>query len=235
MDHKQLRKEHPELFKLWVTSKKELRFGDSDPGPVPQKDKNYIISVVNESFRCFSVIEYNDGWTSDAREGKVQDIKIPSREVLSFENKDISENAFISLLMDILRIYSTYDLNNQILACFRTNGAGRIAFNAVRNEVNALDLENIQFFPTARRSKYGGEELFTRIGKGWEISAGEERKCWDAMKTAQEQGYFTLAIDISKNAFQMTSVDYSEQKEIDPFMFVWMMLSFIRLSSMGLF
>ena len=55
------------------------------------------------------------------------------------------------------------------------------------------------------------------------------------MKTAQEQGYFTLATDNSKNMFQMTSVDYSEQKEIDSFMYVWMMLSFIRLSSMSLF
>ena len=235
MDHKQLRKAHPQLFRLWVESKKALKFGDSDPGPVPQKDKNYVLSVVNDKERCFTVIEYNDGWVSDTRDKKVQDINIPSREIISFQSQDISENNFISLLMDIIQIYSTEDLENQILACFRTNGAGRIAFNAVRNEVNALDLENIQFFPTARRSKYGGEELFSGIGKGWEMSVSEEKKCLDAMKTAQEQGYFTLATDNSRNMFQMTSVDYSEQKEIDSFMYVWMMLSFIRLSSMSLF
>lgn len=233
MNERQLRKEHPELFKLWVETK--FKFGIHENGPVPQKDKNYIISVVNESFRCFTVVEYNDGWISDSRDGKVQDVNIPSREIISFQSQDISENDFISLLIDIIRIYSTFDLNNQVVACFRTNGAGKIVFDSVKSFIiDDHEIDNVKFFPTTRRTK-DGREIFTRIGRGWEMTAAHEKDCLDSMKTAQEQRYFDLATDNSRNMFRMTSVDYSEHKEIDSFMYVWMMLSFIRLSSMGIF
>lgn len=233
MDHKQLRKAHPQLFRLWVVHK--FKYGETETGPVPQKDKNYVLSVVNDKERCFTVIEYNDGWISDSREGEAQDTNVPSREIMSFQSKDISENSFISLLIDIIRTYSTDDINNQLVAIFRTNPPGSIAFNAVRSQVDDdMTIENVKFFPTARRTKHG-KELFTRIGRGWEMTVAHEKDCLDAMKTAEEQEFFALATDNSRNMFQMTSVDYSEQKEIDSFMYVWMMLSFVRLSSMSLF
>jgi hypothetical protein len=235
MNPKQLRKEHPELFRLWVESKKALRFGDSDPGPIPQKDKNYIISIVNDQRKCFSVIEYNDGWATDDQKGKVQDVNVPSREVISFQSQDISENEFIALLIDIMRVYSSFELDNDLIACFRTNGAGKIVFDAVKSYIQSdMTFEDIKYFPTARRTK-SGKELFTRTGRGWEMTAAHEKDCLDSMKTAEEQRYFVLATDNSKNMFQMTSVDYSEQKEIDSFMYVWMMISFIRLNMVNLF
>jgi hypothetical protein len=230
MDHKQLRKEHPELFKLWVDY--GLKYGGN---PVPQEGKNYIISIVNSLPRCFTIIEYNDGWVADSKDGKVQDIHIPSREIISYQGQKIAETQFISLLIDIIEIYSTDELSNQLIICCKTNGAGQIVFDALRKElINVLSHENVKFFPTSRRSKYG-KELFTKPGLGWEISSSEEKDYLDSMKTALEQGYFTLATDRSKAMFELTSVDYTEQKEIEPFMYCWMMLSFIRLSTMNLF
>jgi len=225
MDHKQLRKEHQELFKLWVRHK--LKYGKN---PIPQKDKNYIISIVSESRRCFVVLEYNDGWY--AEDG--QDINIPSREVLSFaHNTEISENTFISLLIDIVKIYSTNELNNQVVICNRTNGAGRVVFDALRKEIyNMLSLENINFFPVSRRSRYG-KEIFKNTGKGWEMSVSDVKNCFDAMRTAMEQAYFTVATDKSKQMFGLVSSE--EQLDFEPFFHCWSMLSFIRLSAMNLF
>ena len=245
MDQKTLRKLHPELFRLWVRHK--FKFGDD---PTPQKDKNYIISIVNDSRRCFVVLEYNDGWYSESEEDgngnlSSQDINIPSKEIIIYtgiekdENgNDIhpSENNFISLLTDIIRIYSTEDLENQSIVCVRTNGPGRIAFDAIRKETQAQDIENVQFFPTSRRSKYGKEIFKTqvkRLSQGWEMTTLDEKNCFDAMRTAQEQGYFILVADKSKQVFQLTSSE--EQLEVEPFAFCWFMLSFIRLNVMQLF
>jgi len=230
MDHKQLRKSHPELFRLWVRNK--FKFGDN---PVPQQDKNHIIAIVNESRRCFVVLEYNDGWTADTNEEKTQDINIPSKEIISYQNQEISENNFIALLIDIIKVYSTEELNNQLIICNKTNGPGRVVFDTLRKELfNMVGLDNIRLFPTSRRSKYG-KELFTKIGQGWEISASDEKNCFDSMRTSQEQGYFTLATDKSKQAFQSTSNEEQLKLGVEPFMYCWFMLSFIRLSTMNLF
>ncbi len=236
MDQKTLRKLHPELFRLWVRHK--FKYGDN---PIPQQDKNYIISIVNDTRRCFVVLEYNDGWYSEDS----QNINIPSKEIISYtgiekdENgNDIhpSENNFISLLIDIIRIYSTEDLENQLIVCVRTNGPGRIAFDAIRKEVQAQDIENVQFFPTSRRSKYGKEIFKTqvkRLSQGWEMTKLDETNCFDAMRTAQEQGYFILVAEKSKQVFQLISSE--EQLNIEHFTFCWYMLSFIRLNTMQLF
>ena len=89
MNHKTFKKLHPELFKLWVRHK--FKFGEN---PVPQKDKNYILAIVNDSRRCFVVLEYNDGWTASRDEkGKTQDISIPSKEIMSFQDQEISESS----------------------------------------------------------------------------------------------------------------------------------------------
>ncbi len=232
MNQKELRKAHPELFRLWVRHK--FKVGDD---PSPQQDKNYIISIVNDTRRCFVVLEYNDGWYSE--DG--QDINIPSKEIISYtgiekdENgNDIhpSENNFIALLIKLIKVYSSEDLNNQLIVCIRTNGAGRIALDSVRKEIYSQEIENVQMFPTSRRSKYS-RELFKDIGKGWEMKALDEKNCFDAMRTAQEQGYFILVADKSKQVFQLTSSE--EQLDIEPFAFCWFMLSFIRLSTMQLF
>lgn len=229
MDYKKLRKLHPELLRLCV--RHTLKYGEN---PIPQKDKNYIISIVSESRRCFVVLEYNDGWYAEDN----QDINIPSREVLSFANNtEISENNFISLLIDIVKIYSTDKLNNQVVICNRTNGAGRVVFDAMRKEIhNMLSLENIQFFPTSRRSKYG-KDIFKakikRLSQGWEMTVLDEKNCFDAMRTAQEQAFFTLATDKSKQMFDLIS--FEEQLSFEPFFYCWSMLSFIRLSAMNLF
>ena len=61
----------------------------------------------------------------------------------------------------------------------------------------------------------------------------EEKLCFEAMRTAKEQGYFILVADKSKQAFGITSTE--EQIDIEPFVYCWMMLSFIRLSTMYLF
>ncbi len=229
MDHKQLRKAHHKLWSLWVKNK--FSFGDD---PTPQKDKNYIISIVNESRRCFVVLEYNDGWYSEDN----KDINIPSKEIISYsKDKAISENDFISLLIDIIQIYSSIELNNQVVACIRTNGAGRGLFDIVRKEVqNMREMENVQFFPTARRSNYG-KDLKTfgsgRLGQGWDMKVQDDKECLEAMRTAVELSYFTLAANKSKQIFQLTSNE--EQIEVEPFHHCWSMLSFIRLSNMFLF
>ena len=226
MNQKQLRKAHPELFRLWVRHK--FKFGDN---PTPQQDKNYIIAIVNDTRRCFVVLEYNDGWYSE--DG--QDINIPSKEIISYQSQEISENNFITLLIDIIKVYSSEELNNQLILCNKTNGPGRVVFDTLRKELfSMMGLENIRLFPTSRRSKYG-KELFTKIGQGWEISASDEKNCFDSMRTSQEQGYFTLATDKSKQAFQSTSNEEQLKLGVEPFMYCWFMLSFIRLSTMNLF
>lgn len=231
MDHKLLRKAHPQLFKLYV--KHKYSYGVD---PTPQQDKNYIISIINESRRCFVVLEYNDGWYSEDN----RDINIPSKEIISYsKDKSISENEFISLLIDIIQIYSTEELNNQVVVCIRTNGAGRGLFDTIRKEtLNMMEMENIQFFPTARRSKYGTRNIFKstrdkRLGNGWEMKVQDDKECLDAMRTAIEQGYFITAAEKSRQIFQLTSNE--EQIEVEPFHHCWAMLSFIRLSNMYLF
>ena len=237
MNDKALRKLHPQLWRLWVANK--FSFGNN---PTPQKDKNYIISIVNDSRRCFVVLEYNDGWFAEDS----QDINIPSKEIISYagikkdENGNeiyIPENSFISLLIEIIKVYSSDELNNDLIVCFRTNGAGRVAFDAVKKEViNMLEMENVQFFPTTRRSKYGKDVFkakIKRLSQGWEMTVLDEKNCFDAMRTAQEQGYFTLAANKSKQAFGITSNE--EQLEFESFTYCWLMLSFIRLSTMYLF
>jgi len=236
MNQKELRKAHPELFRLWVRHK--FKVGDD---PAPQQDKNYIISIVNDSRRCFVVLEYNDGWYSESEEddnGNLigQDINIPSKEIISYQNQEISENNFIALLIDIIKVYSSEDLENNLIVCVRTNGAGRIAFDAIRKEVMAQDIDNVQFFPTSRRSKYGKDIFKTqvkRLGQGWEMTTLDEKNCFDAMRTAQEQGYFIFMASKTKQVFQLTSSE--EQLDIEPFMYCWFMLSFIRLNVMQLF
>ena len=227
MNQKEFRKSNPELFRLYVRHK--FKFGDN---PTPQQDKNYIIAIVNDTRRCFVVLEYNDGWYSE--DG--QDINIPSKEIISYQNQEISENNFISLLTELIKVYSSEDLENQLMVCVRTNGAGRIAFDAIRKEVQTQDIDNVQFFPTSRRSKYGKDIFKTklkRLSQGWEMTKLDETNCFDAMRTAQEQGYFILVADKSKQVFQLTSSE--EQLDIEPFAFCWFMLSFIRLSTMQLF
>ena len=226
MDPKLFKKEHPDLFKLWVRHK--FKFGDN---PIPQKNKNYIISIVSELKRCFVLIEYNDGWYSEGENGRTEDISIPSLEVISYsEKKDISENNFISFLTDIIKIYSA---ENQLIICNRTNGPGRVVFDAIKKEVfNMLNLENARMFPISRRSKYG-KEIFKNIGQGWDMSLTDEKQCLDAMRTAMDQGYFTLAADKSKQMFDVLSS--KEQLNVEPFLYCWAMLSFIRLSAMNLF
>lgn len=230
MDHKQLRKEHHQLWELWV--KHKFAFGDN---PIPQPEKNYIIAIVSDSNRCFVLLEYNDGWIAENGDDRVQDINIPSKEIISYSQKHISENNFIELLLELIQIYSA---DNNLIVVNRTNGPGRIVFDALRKEVyNLLSLENVRFFPTARRSKYG-KDIFPKkknilLGQGWEMSVAEEKLCFEAMRTAQEQGYFILVADKSKQAFGITSTE--EQIDIEPFVFCWMMLSFIRLSTMYLF
>ena len=239
MNDKELRKQHKELWSLWVQHK--FKYPDTETGPIPQKGKNYIIAIVNDQSRCFVVIEYNDGWTGDINDkGKAINKNIPSKEIISFngnenQGKAISENEFISLLIDIIKIYSTEDLQNQLHICIRTNGSGQIAFDAIRMEtVNMLSLENIQIFPTTRRSKYG-KELFTKLGQGWDMTSAVEKDCFDAMKTAQEEGFFSLGTNKSIQMFQLTSLEEIQEKGIEPFMYCWFMLSFIRLSKMSLF
>jgi hypothetical protein len=230
MHHNTLRKQHPELFRLWVKHNPKLKYGGD---PTPKKGKNYIVAIVNDSFRCFVVIEYNDGWTAQNEDQEDQDLNIPSREVLSFNSNEITENAFISLLMDILRIYSTEENVNQVIACFRTNGPGRIAFDIVRNDIlSRIDMENVSLFPIVRRTKYG-KEVFGTIGNGWDMNAAMEKLCFDSMRTAQEHGFFTLATDKSKQAFGITS--NPEPIDIEPFVYCWLMLSYIRLETMRLF
>lgn len=241
MDQRTLKKQHKPLWTLWVNHK--FKFGEN---PIPQKEKRYIMAIVNDSRRCFTVLEYNDGWTAGQDDkGETRDINIPSREVISYNgskeiNKQevlISENEFISLLIDLIKIYSTEDLNNQLVICCRTNGAGRIVIDALKNEINGMvdGLDNARFFPVARRSK-SGKELFNKPGQGWEMSVKDEKDCFDAMRTAQEQGYFIVMADETKQAFQLTSVDDKErQGNVEPFTYCWLMLSFIRLSTMNLF
>lgn len=236
MDQKTLRKQHPELFRLWVRHK--FKFGDD---PTPQQDKNYIISIVNDTRRCFVVLEYNDGWYSE--DG--QDINIPSKEIISYtgiekdENGNDthpSENNFISLLTELIKVYSSEDLENQLMVCVRTNGPGRIAFDAVRKEVQAQDIDNVQFFPTSRRTKSGNDVFKTqvkRLSQGWEMTVLDEKNCFDAMKTSREQGFFILMAEKSKQMFELTSVE--ELQDIEHFMYCWFMLSFIRLNVMQLF
>lgn len=226
MNERQFRKAHSNLFKLWV--KHKFRFGDN---PTPQEDKNYILAVVNDSTRCFVILEYNDGWVADSEEGKVQDINIPSVELMSYYSSEISENNFTSLLLELIQIFSE---KNELIICNRTNGPGKVVFNILRKEVfNMLELDNVRFFPTSRRSKYGGKELFPKLACGWEMSVADEKNCFDAMRTAQGQGYFTLATDKSKQSFELTSVD--EIDRIEPFFYCWLMLSYIRLATMNLF
>lgn len=233
MNDKELRKQHKPLWKLWVENK--FGFPDSEHGPVPQKGKNYILSVVSDSRRCFVVIEYNDGWESDDINGKQVEISIQSKEIMSYKGDEISESEFFSLLMDIVKIYSTEDLENELIICNRTNGPGQTIFDMMRIEARESELENIRFFPTSRRSK-ANEELFTRTGTGWKMSVAHEKDCFDAMRTAQEQQYFSLATNNSKNAFRATSIDDKERKDnIEPFEYCWLMLSFIRFSTMNLF
>ncbi len=93
MDHKQLRKLHPDLFKLWVRHK--FKYGDN---PIPQPEKNYVIAIVSDSNRCFVLLEYSDGWIAENGDDRVQDINIPSKEIISFTEKEISENNFIEFL-----------------------------------------------------------------------------------------------------------------------------------------
>jgi len=226
MNERIFRKQSPSLFKLWV--KHKFKFGDN---PTPQESKNYVIAIVNDSRRCFVIIEYNDGWVADSESGKVEDINIPSKEIIAYQDQEISENNFINLLLKLIQIFSE---NNNLIICNRTNGPGKVAFNILRKEVNnMLELDNVRFFPTSRRSKYGGKELFTKLACGWEMSTQDEKNCFDAMRTAQEQGYFTLATDKSKQAFGLTSSE--EQLNIEPFFYCWLMLSYIRLATMNLF
>jgi len=229
MHHRTLRKEHPELFRLWV--KHKFKYGGN---PLPRKGRNYIFAIVNDSKRCFVIIEYHDGWLSNHEDDKsINDLNIPSREILSFNSDEISENTFISLLIDLIQIYSTHELSNQVVVCNRTNGPGRIVFDVLRKEVDSmLSLDNVFFFPTSRRSKYG-KELFNSIGNGWEMNAAMDKLCFESMRTAQENGYFTLATDKSKQAFGITSNE--ELIDIEPFVYCWLMLSFIRMSNMDLF
>lgn len=232
MNPKDFRKEHPELFRLWV--KYKYKFG-SDRKPIPTKGKNYIISIVSSGQRCFSIVEYNDGWEAESENQEAKEVNTPCLEIMSYQSQDISENEFISLLINLIGLFSSYDLENQVVVCIRTNGAGRIILDTLRKEVhnhNLLQSDNISFFPTTRRSKYG-KELFKTIGQGWEMNANDEKNCLDAMRTAQEQGYFSLATDKSKQMFQLTSSEELIDKE--PFFYVWMMLSYIRLSTMHLF
>jgi len=236
MNQKDLRKSHPELFRLWVRHK--FKVGDN---PTPQQDKNYIIAIVNDTRRCFVVLEYNDGWYSESEQDEAgnftgQDINIPSKEIISYQSQEISENNFTALLIELIKVYSSEDLNNNLIVCIRTNGAGKIAFNSVRKEVRAQDLENVQFFPTSRRSKSGSDIFKTqvkRLSQGWEMTVLDEKNCFDAMRTSQGQGYFILFADKSRQMFQLTSSE--EQIDIEPFMYCWYMLSFIRLSTMSLF
>ena len=241
MDNKTFRKQHKELFSLYVRHK--FKYPDTKTGPIPQEGKNYIISIVNDKSRCFVVLEYNDGWTGDVDKGRAVPVNIPSKEILSYNGiekngsheKPISENEFISFLIDIIKIFSTEQLKNQLQICIRTNGAGQIVFDAIKREVvNMLSLDNIQVFPTTRRSKYG-KELFTKMSQGWEMSSAMEKDCFDAMRTAQEEGFFTLATNKSKQMFQLTTLEEIQEKGIEPFMYCWFMLSFIRLSKMNLF
>lgn len=232
MDQRTLRKQHKALWEIWVRHK--FKFGEN---PVPQKYKNYIMAVVNDSRRCLVILEYNDGWISDRDEKDRQvDVNISSKEILSYQDQEISENSFFSLLMDLIKIFSTEFLNNELIVCTRTNGPGQVIFDMIRKEVlNFNQMDNVRLFPTSRRSKFG-KELFKNPGKGWEMSVGEEKDCMDAMRTAQEQRYFTLCTDKSKQAFQATSVDDKErQGDVNPFEYCWLMLSFIRLSTMNLF
>jgi hypothetical protein len=236
MNLSELSKSHRKLAALYIESKKKMKYGGN---PVPKKDKNYIISIVNDQRRCFSVIEYNDGWEADSNNGKVHDRSVPCIEMISYHSEqenNISESEFISLLMEIIEIYSTFDLNNNVIICSRTNGAGRIVFDAIRNEVREMiDPENVRFFPLSRRLKTGVEQ-FKNPGKGWEMTAADEKNCLNAMKTAEGEGFFTLVTDRSRSMFQLaTSIDSKEQQDIESFQYVWMMLSFIRLYSMSLF
>ncbi len=242
MNDKTLRKQHKELWSLWVQHK--FKYPDSETGPIPQKGKNYIIAIVNDKSRCFVVLEYNDGWTGDVNgKGKSIDVNIPSKEIMSFDGNEkhgnhekvISEGEFISLLIDLIKIYSTENIENQLSICIRTNGSGQTVFDAIRTEVvNMLSLENVQIFPSARRSRYG-KELFTKLGQGWEMSPAVEKDCFDAMRTAQEEGFFITPTIKSKQMFQLTSLEEIQEKGIEPFMHCWFMLSFIRLSKMSLF
>ena len=227
MNQREFRKQNPELFRLWVRHK--FKFGEN---PIPQKDKNYIIAIVNDSWRCFVVLEYNDGWYSKNENDKTQDINIPSKEIISFQSQDISENEFESLLIEIIKIYSTEDLNNQLVICCRTNGPGQIVFDFLRKEINMLEIDNVTIFPTSRRSKYG-KELFKSIGTGWDMGQNDVKDCFDAMRTAQGEGFFILATDKTKQMFMTTSID--NPLDLEPFIYCWMMLSFIRLSTMQLF
>ena len=227
MNKKEFHKLHPELFRIYVRHK--FKYGDN---PTPQQDKNYIISIVNDTRRCFVVLEYNDGWYSE--DG--QNINITSKEIISYQDQSISENNFIVLLTEIIKVYSSEDLNNNLLVCVRTNGAGRIAFDAIRKEVQTQDIDNIQFFPTSRRSKYGNDIFKTqvkRLGQGWEMTTLDEKNCFDAMRTALDLRFFVLVADKSKQVFELTSSE--EQIDIEPFAFCWFMLSFIRLNVMQLF
>lgn len=235
MDHRQLAKNHSELFKLWVREK--FRFGGD---PTPQKGKNYILVTVSEAKHCFVLIEYNDNWKiGNGEKNNVERQNIPSREIISYNGsktiKDrevhITDTGYIALLTNIIEIFSTEKLNNQLVVCCRTNGTGRVVFDSLKKEM-ASSSENVRFFPTIRRSG-NGKELFSDLQKGWEMSSAEEELSWEAMRTAIHQEYFSLSTDLSRQTFDRASTN--EHVMVEPYTYCWLMLSFIRYNSIILF
>lgn len=225
MNDKELRKQSPELWRLWV--KHGFKFGGD---PTPKTGRRYILSVSSDLERCFVLIEYEDEMMSQMVDGRVREVNMKSAELLSFESAEITEYSFIGMLHYLIQLYS---IDNQLVVCCRTNGTGQTIQDELSSRVlNTLYLENVRFFPTAARSN-SGNELFTILHRGWEMTADDEKTCFDAMRTATEQGYFLLVTDQSKQAFEIMAT--TEIISVSPFIHCWSMLSYIRLANMHLF